>query len=103
MSEEQQEGESWSFKVSLQGTEVNLRPALPLRVRDWKELKRVHDITLGTLSSDLGVEKMATLVGHVLDKAKSPVSVDDLYLEELSHVFRVIVRAESIERAERPT
>ena len=70
----------WDGYLHLPNREVNLRPALPLRVVDWKVLKK-SGITLNALqeaAKDTDVESMVALVLHVAVKATPTVTADDI-------------------------
>jgi hypothetical protein len=88
--------------VKLGGVEVQLNGALPLTVKDWRELKK-RGASLAALQEGGDVETMAILVGYVLEKAGSAIDIDTLTLREMTSVIREISRSEDREEIDRPT
>lgn len=87
----------------LGGREVNLDVALPLRIRDWREMKK-RGVSLDEFrKGNADVDSMALLVGYVLDKCGAEKGlVDDLLLTEVTNVLNAITEAE-VKEIDRPT
>ena len=62
--------------IVLNGKSINLKPALPLVLKDWRELEE-KGIDPNSLSSGK-VSQMIGLVFHVLHKADPTVTIDDI-------------------------
>jgi len=100
-------------KLKLQGEEVDLTNALPLRVSDWRALEK-RGISLDKFTSmvdDDGkvtvppIEDMVQVVIRVLMRAgKDEAFVDNLSLSELTQVFSLMGSKEVDPKAvDRPT
>lgn len=81
------------MEVVLNGRTIDLRKALPLVIRDWKALER-QGVTAARLR-DPGVSDAAAIAFHVLHKADSTVTqdeVDSLTLDDpaVQAVFRAL-------------
>lgn len=70
------------FIVELNGRKIDLSKALPLKIKDWKQLEKVG-IPISALAEGK-VSHMAAIIFHVLHKADSNVTqeeIDELQLE----------------------
>ena len=88
------------------GKSIDLRDALPLRVGDWKVLKK-SNISMKDLSGfirDLDLEKLQQLVAHVANKVQptKPEDLDSLTILELVSVVNGMLEAENRD-VDRPT
>jgi hypothetical protein len=94
-----------SVIVVIAGHELDLAAALPLKVRDWKQLDKAG-ITPETLRSaeTLTIAVSSAFVSHIVAKANSAVTqemIDDLTLTELTEILMKI--GEVQQRIDRPT
>jgi hypothetical protein len=69
-----------NLKVMLNGREIDLTNAVPLKLRDWKALEKAG-ITVEKVTSG-NVEAMVALFYHILHKSDSSVTLDEV--EDLS-------------------
>lgn len=78
------------MKIKLRNEEIDLNGALPLRVRDWRDLEKVG-VSMDAFTAEnpkVSVEVMAQIAIKILSKAgKDEAFVDGLSLSELASVF----------------
>lgn len=96
-----------TIKLKLNGEEVDVTSALPLRVADWRALEK-HGISMETFTKEdvrPTFEQMAQVAIRVLGRAgKDEAFVDQLTLNELVTVFSAFGKKEADPGAvDRPT
>ncbi len=89
------------MKLTIQGKEIDLGAALPLRVGDWRALQKAG--VNAQQMADGGIEHAALLAEHVLKKAGADVQVDNLSLDELGAIVNAVGSSEAKEKEDRPT
>lgn len=90
--------------MKLNGRDFDLSKALPLRIKDWRALKK-QGVTLEALrKGEVDVDSMAELASYVLNKAEagSGAAVEELTLPELTQILNAITDAE-VQEVDRPT
>jgi hypothetical protein len=71
------------LKVVLNGRQIDLKDAVPLKLRDWKALEKMG-VTVDKVTNG-NVEAMVALFYHILHKSDSSVTleeVEDLTLDD---------------------
>lgn len=78
------------MKIKLKGEELELNGALPLRVRDWRDLEKAG-VSMDAFTGEnpkVSVEVMAQVAIKILSKVgKDEAFIDSLSLGELASVF----------------
>lgn len=84
----------------INGKQVDLTAALPIKVKDWKALEK-HGVSVTSLSNP-SVEVLVNFVGYIAHKANPGIDipdVDEMTMEELLQAVNLIsVEKEKIDR-----
>ena len=87
--------------VEVNGKKADLSTILPLRIRDWKNLKR-KGVTIQNLQT-ADIDDIATIVYYVLSRANPDITQDDvdglsIHDPILRQIIEAIGKGEDIDR-----
>lgn len=86
----------------INGKKVNLGKVLPLRIKDWKELKAQHGIDptdLAQVANDF--DQVVKMCSYIFKKANADVTdedIDSLTMDELFGMFSSSIESREVEK-----